>query len=128
MGKLSLYTDETVYTHLLSDDVISISKFWMDLYKGTYNICVSDVTLELIQQCPKESSTFMMEFLEQIKYHYDEIRRCNTLARTHIDGAIAMECDMLVSWDFDNIVNKKNIDRVRKFSNLQIYAPCMLLG
>lgn len=67
MGKLSIYTDETVYTHLLSDDVISISKFWMDLYKGTYSICVSDVTLELIQKCPKDSSIFMMEFFRADK-------------------------------------------------------------
>lgn len=128
MSKIKIYADDTVFTYLLSNDVVSVSKFWTDLYSGVYDVYISDVTLELLNNCKNENTGIIFEFLDQIKYSTDKVIRRRTLARTHIDGAIYMGCDILVSWDYKNIVNKKNIDRVRKYSSLEIYSPIMLLA
>jgi predicted nucleic acid-binding protein len=77
MGKLKVYLDTSVISHLIQEDapekMADTLKLW-DMFKdGKYEVYLSTVTLEEISNCPEPKKSRMFDYLEQIDYTLMEI-------------------------------------------------------
>ena len=102
-----MYLDTSVISHLIQEDVpekmADTRKLWEMFLNGVYDVCLSTVTLQEIDDCQ------------------------------HIGVAVVNGCDCIISWNFKHIVNIKTIRGVRAITNLQgyraieIWSPSVLL-
>lgn len=149
MGKLKVYLDTSVISHLMQEDVpekmADTLKLW-DMFKdGKYDVYVSTVTLEEVSDCPEPKRSKMYDYLEQIDYTPIEITDdMSDIAQQiidmgiltkksyddcqHIAAAVIYGCDCIISWNFKHIVNIKTIRGVRAITNLKGYKPIEILN
>ena len=102
IGKLNVYLDTSVISHLLQEDVpekmADTRQLWEMFCSNRYEVYLSTVTLEELEDCQ------------------------------HIAAAIISECDCIISWNFKHIVNIKTIRGVRAITNLKGHKPIEILN
>ena len=118
MGKLRVYLDTSVISHLLQEDVpekmAETRQLWEMFRAGKYEVYLSTVTLEEIDDCPEPKRSQLLDYLEQINYSLvqinndvaeiaEQIIEMGILTRKsyddcqHIGSAIIGECDCIIS-------------------------------
>ena len=149
MGKLKVYLDTSVISHLLQEDVpekmTDTRQLWKMFRTGKYEVYLSTVTLEELKGCsePKQSQLFdylgLIDYtLVQIDDHVADIAQqmieMGILTKKsyddcqHIGAAIVSECDCIISWNFKHIVNIKTIRGIRAITNLKGHKPIEILN
>lgn len=154
MRKLKVYLDTSVISHLLQEDVpekmADTRQLWEMFQNEVYEVCLSTVTLQEIDDCAEPKRSCLWEYLNQIKYEtYDVTDNVLRVARQiidmgvltkksfddcqHIGVAVVNDCDCIISWNFKHIVNIKTIRGIRAITNLEgyrsieIWSPSVLL-
>ena len=155
MGKLRVYLDTSVISHLLQVDVpekmADTRQLWEMFRNGKYDVYLSTVTLEELKGCSEPKQSELFDYLGLIDYTLvqiddnvadisQQIIEMGILTKKsyddcqHIGAAIVSECDCIISWNFKHIVNIKTIRGVRAIPNLEGYKsidimnPSVLLG
>ncbi len=149
MGKLKVYLDTSVISHLLQEDVpekmADTRKLWEMFNDGKYDVYLSIVTLEEVGDCPEPKRSELRKFLEQINYSViditdelesvaNKIIEMGILTKKsyddcqHIAAAVIYGCDCIISWNFKHIVNIKTIRGVRAITNLKGYKPIEIVN
>lgn len=149
MNKLKVYLDTSVISHLMQEDVpekmSETLKLWDMFKEGKYDVCLSTVTLQEIDNCPEPKRTELFKHLGEIDYTPIEITEdMSEVAQQlidmgiltqksyddcqHIASAVIYGCDCIISWNFRHIVNIKTIRGVRAITNLKGYKPIEILN
>lgn len=155
MKKLKVYLDTSVISYLLQDDAPERMKdtlaLWEQFEAGKYDVYLSQVTLDEIDECPEPKRTTLYEYLGKILFTnlqltqeaVDVAKRIINMGiltqksqddSHHIAIAVVNECDCILSWNFKHMVNIKTIKGVRAVSQLEGYKdidiinPSALLG
>lgn len=120
-------------------------KLWDMFKEGKYDVCLSTVTLQEIDNCPEPKRTELFKHLGEIDYTPIEITEdMSEVAQQlidmgiltqksyddcqHIASAVIYGCDCIISWNFKHIVNIKTIRGVRAITNLKGYKPIEILN
>lgn len=155
MGKLRVYLDTSVISHLLQEDVpekmADTRQLWEMFRNGKYDVYLSTVTLEELKGCSEPKQSELFDYLGLIDYTLvqiddnvadisQQIIEMGILTKKsyddcqHIGAAIVSECDCIISWNFKHIVNIKTIKGIRAITHLESYKdidimnPSVLLG
>lgn len=149
MNKLKVYLDTSVISHLMQEDVpekmSETLKLWGMFKEGKYDVYLSTVTLQEIDNCPEPKRTELFKHLGEIDYTPIEITEdMSEVAQQlidmgiltqksyddcqHIASAVIYGCDCIISWNFKHIVNIKTIRGVRAITNLKGYKPIEILN
>ncbi|MCM1156875.1 MAG: type II toxin-antitoxin system VapC family toxin [Bacteroidales bacterium] len=149
MRKLKVYLDTSVISHLMQEDVpekmADTRNLWNMFKSEKYDVYLSTVTLEEVDDCPEPKKSIMLEYLDEITYTLiqiddnmlnvaQEIIDMGILTKKsfddcqHIAAAVIYECDCIISWNFKHIVNIKTIRGVRAITNLKGYKPIEILN
>ena len=144
MGKLKVYLDTSVISHLLQEDVpekmADTRQLWEMFCSNRYDVYLSTVTLEELKGCSEPKQSQLFDYLGQIDYTLIQINdkieeialqiiEMGILTKKsyddcqHIAAAIISECDCIISWNFKHIVNIKTIRGVRAITNLKGHKP-----
>ena len=125
-------------------------RLWELFKQGRYQVFISDIVIQEINDCREEKLQVLRDYLKQIEYDIIETdSRTVELAEKfidfgilrqksfddcqHIAAAILAGCDIIVSWNFKHIVNVKTIRGVKVITTLEgykdllIYPPSVLL-
>lgn len=137
MRKLKLYLDTSVISYLKQDDAPSRTaetrQFWNMLEEGIFDVCLSQTTLDEIENCYEPKRSLMYGYLANIDFELiEETDEQITFAKKiidagllkekdradcmHIAAAVEANCDCVVSWNFKHLVNIKTIRGVREIS------------
>lgn len=120
-------------------------QLWEMFCAGKYDVYLSTVTLEEIEDCPEPKKSQLYNYLEKIDYSLirinddveeaaGQIIEMGILTRKsyddcrHIGAAIVGECDCIISWNFKHIVNIKTIRGIRAITNLKGHKPIEILN
>lgn len=141
-GIMKVYLDTSVISHLKHDDAPEKMKdtlvLWRLFEQGEYDVYLSTLTLEEVDQCPEPKRQELFNFLEKIEYTLVDITEdISDLATQiidmgilsaksfddcqHIAAAVINDCDCIISWNFKHLVNLKTIRGVRAITNLKGY-------
>lgn len=147
--KLKVYLDTSVISHLAQEDVpekmLNTLNLWEIFKREKYDLYLSTVTLQEIEDCPEPKRSILYQYLSEIKYTIIDIKQMvSDIARQliemrilppksyddcqHIAAAVEAGCDCIVSWNFKHIVNIKTIRGVRAITNLKGYKPIEILN
>ena len=147
--KLKIYLDTSVISYLAQEDVpekmSNTIKLWEIFKSEKYDLYLSTVTLQEIEDCPEPKRSILYQYLSEIKYTVINIRQMvSDIARQliemrilppksyddcqHIAAAVEAGCDCIVSRNFKHIVNIKTIRGVRAITNLKGYKPIEILN
>lgn len=91
--KLKVYLDTSVISHLMQEDVpekiADTRKLWEMFQNGVYEVCLSTVTLQEIEDCSEPKRSHLWKFLTQIEYKtYDVTEDALEVAHQIIDMGI----------------------------------------
>lgn len=155
MGNLKIYLDTSVISHLDQTDVPYKMKdtlnLWEQIKSGKYDVYLSNITLNEIDDCGEPKRSFMLERIKEIdltivdahtqvdELSYEFIKLGILKEKSiddcmHIATALLAKCDIIVSWNFKHIVNDKTIEGVKTisktkgFEEIKIYCPSILIG
>lgn len=149
IGKLKVYLDTSVISHLFQEDVpekmADTRQLWEMFRAGKYEVYLSTVTLEELKGCSEPKQSLLFDYLGQIDYYLVQINdnvaeiaqqiiEMGILTRKsyddcqHIGAAIVSECDCIISWNFKHIVNIKTIRGIRAITNLKGHKPIEILN
>lgn len=147
--KLKIYLDTSVISYLAQDDVpekmASTRNLWEKFKAEKYDLYLSTVTLQELDDCPEPKRSILYYYLSEIKYTIIDIKKMvSDIAKQlidmkilpsksyddcqHIAAAVEVGCDCIVSWNFKHIVNIKTIRGVRAITNLKGYKPIEILN
>lgn len=147
--KLKIYLDTSVISYLAQEDapekMLNTITLWQMFKAGKYDLYLSTVTLQEIEDCPEPKKSILFQHLSEIKYTIIDIKQMvSDIARQlidmrilppksyddcqHIAAAVETGCDCIVSWNFKHIVNIKTIRGVRAITNLKGYKPIEILN
>ena len=126
--------------------------FWEILKTGKYEVYISDVVTGELGNCPEPKRTELFALLSEISHNEIkagddemitalaiEIEKQGLLPpksvndRLHIAAAMCAGCNIIVSWNFNHMVNVTTIDGVRviaalkNFYPIDIFSPSVLL-
>ena len=154
MRKLKLYLDTSTISHLFADDVpdkmADTNKLWDDFVSGKYELCISQVVVDEIEQCSEQKRNQLIAKMQLIEFEVlPETDTVKALAKEYIKGGVLKEksiadclhivyavvysCDVIVSWNFKHLVNYKTINKVKivnamnRYGEIGIVSPTMLL-
>jgi len=154
MRKQRIYLDTSVISHLDASDtpekMADTLRLWEQLQSGEYEVVLSSVVFNELNNCDEPKKSILESFLRTIKYDRVEsssdivalaskfidfgiLKEKNFDDCRHIAAALLSECDIIVSWNFKHIVNAKTIKGVRvistieEFKDIMIYSPTMLI-
>lgn len=155
MKKLKIYLDTSVISYLEQEDVPEkmeqTRELWKILQIGKYEVVLSDLVLSEINECKEPKRSILLEYLSEISYTRVSIEEeteqiANEIIEAgilnpksfddclHIASAILNDCNIIVSWNFKHMVNVDTINGVRRitfakrYNNIDIYAPYVLLS
>jgi predicted nucleic acid-binding protein len=128
-NKIKIYLDTSVISHLQAYDtpekMSDTLLLWEDLKANVYDVFISDVTIDEINDCAEPKRSFMLNELKKIPITIIETeKKVEELSQEfirlgilkersiddcmHIATALLAKCDIIVSWNFKHIVNDKN--------------------
>ena len=151
-----IYLDTSVVSYLRQEDVptqmAQTREFWEILKSGKYDVYISEITLTELSNCAEPKRTELLVLLEEIKYTLIDVEENEEIAalaaevekmkiipakkvfdRLHIAAAIYKGCNVILSWNFDHMVNIKTIDGIRivcltnNVNPIDIYTPLVML-
>ena len=152
--KLRIYLDTSVICNLFGDNapdqMEGSLRLWHQCISGKFNVFVSPVVLLEVGNCPEPKRSWMSEKMNLIKYeNLDETAEVRELVAEYLRGgvfkekhiadcfhvayAVAHDCDVIVSWNFDHIVNDKTRGKVKivnatnRYKEIGIVSPIDLL-
>jgi predicted nucleic acid-binding protein len=151
--KLRIYIDTSVISNLFSDDapdqMEGSLKLWQECIAGRYDVFVSPVVLWEIGNCPEPKRSWLFEKINLIEFeNLEETDEVRNLATEYVKGvlqekqiadcfhiayAVVHNCDVIVSWNFDHIVNDKTKGKVKivnatnRYKEIEIVSPVELL-
>ena len=147
--RLKIYLDTSVISHLKQDDVpekmADTLRLWDIFKQGIYDVCLSQVTLQELDECPEPKRSLLKEYLNAIEYNIyditeevldiaDQLIELKVLTKKsyddclHIGCAVANGCDCIISWNFKHLVNIRTIRGVRGITNLRGYKTLDILN
>ncbi|MCL1894879.1 MAG: PIN domain-containing protein [Holophagaceae bacterium] len=148
--KLKVYIDTSIISHLYADDRpdwMEITwRLWDKFATGEYEIFISDVFYDEVDQCPQPKRGWMYEKLGLIPFQdleeseevldiADQLRIKGVLSekklndRLHIAYALFHNCDVILSWNFSDIVKDatrngvKLVNATSRYKEIQIVSP-----
>jgi len=154
MKKLKIYLDTSVISHLdapdTPDKMNDTLKLWEDIKAAAYEVYISDLTIEELNDCPEPKRAEMLSALLDIEYsEIEQDERSKQLSllyfevgglppkskedAAHIAIASVNDCDIILSWNFKHIVNLRAMNAVeavnfqKRYKNIRILSPTMLL-
>jgi len=152
--RLKIYLDTSVISHLDAPDrpewMAETRKLWEDIYAGKFEVYISPIDVLELDACPEPKRTSLANWMQKISYtllhQSDEVLNLaeqyskagilsekSTRDRLHIAYACVYNCDMIVSWNFEHMVNYKTISGVKGvnalvgYKEMPIYSPTMLI-
>lgn len=149
MRKLSVYLDTSVISYLQQEDAPERMEdtlvLWKKFEANDFNIYLSQVTLNEVEQCPEPKRSTLYEYLSRIDYEILTIdEEIMELAQKiidmgiltpksfddcqHIAAAVVHNCDCIISWNFKHIVNIKTIRGIRAITNLEGYKDIEIVN
>jgi len=153
--KRKLYLDTSVISALIDDRtperMADTLAFWAVLKQGAYNVVVSEIVLQEIDDSLNDKRDKMLMLLKQIPHEIlDLTTEVNKLVKTYVElGLLAQKhkadlqhiavatlnnCDYIASWNFKHFANTtvnakvQGFNRVLGLKELYIFAPTMFLG
>ena len=153
--KLKVYLDTSVISHLWQLDAPEKMQETLDLWDefkvGKFDIYLSKVTIEEINECTEEKKQKLSKYLNEIKFiilnlseeaisvgrQIIELGILKEKSRddaNHIGVAVTNGMDYIISWNFKHMVNIKTVNGVRAITNLRNYnnidlvTPTYFLG
>jgi len=141
-------------SHLFADDtpdkMADTNRFWDDCISEKYEIYISPVVIDEMENCNEPKHSQMFKKLEQIQLQIiDKTDEVTRLAAEYIAGGVLKEksyadclhiafavvynCDIIVSWNFKHLANFKTINKVKvvnainHYREISIMPPSMLL-
>ena len=156
MRKKRIYLDTSALSYLRQEDapvpMAETQEFWKVLRTGKYDVFISNATIVELTNCAEPKRTELLTLLEEIEYTNIDIGGNTEIAtlvveveklsiipakkvldRLHIASAIYSGCNIIVSWNFEHMVNVRTIDGVRMVclanntAPIDIYTPAVLL-
>jgi predicted nucleic acid-binding protein len=133
-GKLKIYLDTSVISHLVAPDapekMADTLQLWKILKAGKHEVFLSQTTLDELAVCPEPKGSRLAAFLNEIQYiklpsddtvmamaekfiDFGVLKQKNYADCMHIAAAIVGACDIILSWNFKHIVNHKTIAGVK---------------
>jgi len=149
MNKLKIYLETSTISHLdapdAPDKMADTKLFWQDLLDGKYELFISPVVIDEIEKTRGPKLDFMLEQLngldftllaptEEVYDLADEYLRQGLLPpksvndRLHIAFAVVYNCDAIVSWNFNHLVNFTTNKRVRIINAINHYKEISLIS
>jgi len=155
MKKLRIYLDTSVICHLDAPDrperMADTLRLWNLIKTGEYDVVLSSVDFFELAKCSQEKRAVLAEFLTQIQYQnvdmtddilvtaerFIELKvltRKSYVDCQHIAAAIHAGCDLVVSWNFQHMVNVRTIKGAKVvtaaegYKDILICSPNMLIG
>jgi len=149
MRKLKIYLDTSVISHLdapdVQDKMNDTLQLWKDIKAGKYNIVISDVTIDEMEDCPEPKLSYLYSKLSEIEYKdvdvnaealrlsklYFEVGGLPPKSRVdaiHIAIATVNGCNAILSWNFKHIVNYRAMTAVESVNIKEGYAPLKILS
>jgi len=134
MKKPKIYLDTSVISHLDAPDrpewMADTRKLWEEIQAGRFEALISPVDVLELDACPEPKRLILVKWLQSISYtllqQTDEVLELakqylkagilpkkSTRDRLHIAYACVYNCDMIVSWNFEHMVNYKTISGVK---------------
>lgn len=154
MRKLKLYLDTSTISHLFANDtpekMAETKLLWKGFISGKYKVFISQVVIDEIKNCPEPKQSNMIEQLSLINFEIlAETEEVKNLALEYIKGgvlkaksiadcrhiahAVVYNCDAIISWNFEHLVNIKTINKVKvvnavhHYGEMKILPPTMFL-
>lgn len=149
MRKIKVYLDTSVISYLDQVDAPEKTKETQDLWEqfedGEYDVYLSQITLNEVEQCPEPKRSLLYDYLGKIEFTTLEVdeesieiaQRIIDLgilkAKSfddcqHIAIAVVNDCDIVLSWNFKHMVNIKTIRGVRAITNLEGYKDIEIVS
>jgi len=152
--KLRIYLDTSVISNLFADDAPSQMEgsnlLWEKCMLGAYDVFVSALVFDELDNCPEPKRGRLFERLRLIRFQtllktkdVDDLAaeyvKKGVLKEKHIADcyhiayAVAHGCDVIVSWNFEHLVNEKTKGRVKivnatnRYREIGIVSPDLLL-
>ena len=146
--KLKVYLDTSVVSHLWQIDAPEKMQetlaLWEEFKKDKFDIYLSQVTIEEVNECTEEKKQKLSKYLNEIKFTNlslsDEsisigrqiidlgiLKEKNRDDANHIGVAVANGMDYVISWNFKHMINIKTVNGVRAITNLRNYKPIDLV-
>ncbi|MBF0363296.1 MAG: PIN domain nuclease [Oligoflexia bacterium] len=128
--KMKIYIDTSVISNLAADDAIEIMEYshrlWDEIKKDTFEIIISNLVIEEIDECPEPKRTELIKLLDEIHYQEEAItNEAIDLAgkyiqakiipekyeddAIHIAVATILNCNAIISWNFKHMIKLKTI-------------------
>ena len=138
-NKVKIYLDTSVISHLQATDtpekMADTLLLWEDIKAGIYEVVISNVTIDEINDCSEPKRSFMLNELKKIPLTVIEtetkveelshefiqlgiLKEKNIDDCMHIATALLAKCDIIVSWNFKHMVNVKTINGVRGINSI----------
>ena len=155
MKKLKIYLDTSVISHLDAPDVpekeADTKRLWQKIKAGEFMAYISAVVIVEIDNCHEPKRSFLRREIQTTPHTV--LRKTDEVASLadqyiaakilrpkdyndclHIAYTRIYNCDMLISWNFEHLVNYKTVAGVKSVNALagydetRIYPPSMLIG
>ena len=146
--QLKIYLDTSIPNHLFVDDkpdwMEDTWRLWARCVSGEYEIFLSDVFFEELNRCPQPKLGKMYKLLSLIGFERlkvsDEVKELageyakngvlpNKLNdRLHIAYGVTIGCDLILSWNFGDIVKQSTRDRVKIVNAISRYKEIMIVS
>ena len=154
MKKLKIYLDTSAISHLEAPDrpdwMADTRILWGEIQSEKFEACISPVVVLEVDNCPEPKRSVLVNMMQAIDYTLlqenadvqelaDRYLKAGVLPkksardRLHIAYACVYNCDMVVSWNFDHMVNYSTISGIKGanalagYKEMPIYSPTMLI-
>ncbi|MDR2719308.1 MAG: PIN domain-containing protein [Nitrososphaerota archaeon] len=154
MRKPRIYLDTSLISYLDQQDtpekMAVTHELWKLLQQGNYEIIISSLTFDELGKAIAKKRTIFAEYLKLINYTYvpitpdqkeltqkylqhEVLRKKDRDDLIHIACSVSNNCDYIVSWNFNHMVNIKTINKVNSvnllcgYREVKIVPPQMLL-
>lgn len=138
MHKRKIYLDTSVISHLTADDtpekMRDTLKLWEEIKQDKWDVIVSRVALDEIDECQEPKKTTLLRLLGEIGYDtateteetdalVDAYMKFGVLSRKsyddcrHIAVATYYNCDIILSWNFKHFVNSELLPEFKQLIN-----------
>ena len=148
--KLRIYLDTTIPNYLFADDrpdrMAYTWRLWERCVAGEFEVFVSDVLFDELDKCPQPKQGRMygqlgrigargLEETAEVKELASAYVRSGVLRERdlgdcrHFAHAVVHECDIILSWNFNHIVNDTTRDRIKvvnavsRYKEIKIVSP-----
>jgi predicted nucleic acid-binding protein len=155
MKTLKLYLDTSIISHLEAPDVpdkeADTKRLWEKIKAGEFEAFISPVVIMEIDNCHEPKRSFLrgelqatphtvLKRIDEVASLADQYVAAKILRPRdyndclHIAFTRVYNCDMLISWNFNHLVNIKTINGVKSVNALagyeetRIYSPPVLIG